>query len=318
MSNILVLKFGALGDVVMSTSLVRQIQNHHKGDQIFLVTSPAYTSVFKNWDGLNILAFKRKGLVEMAKMIWWVRKTGFSRVYDLQSNDRTSVICALSGIKERVGNHPRYPYTHHPDDGWAGQCHIYERMLAVLGSAGINTESCPPLLLSSGPENSRVTNWIRNNNLTPGSFVILHAGASSDHPEKCWPYFLDLAKAIDHAGYAIVWVGTDTEAEENRQRAGTVGVDASNIFSITELAELGRRACFAVTNDSGPMHILSASGIPVFAFFGPSNWLRSHATGQLENVIIPPGFSRNTYRPAALDKIAVPYVISILHKHELF
>ena len=56
-------------------------------------------------------------------------------------------------------------------------------------------------------------------------------------------------------------------------------------FTIVELAELGRRARFAITNDSGPMHVLSAAGIPVFGLFGPSDWRRNHALGQAENVI---------------------------------
>ena len=317
MSRILILKFGALGDVVMATSLVRQIQEHHKDDRIYLITSPAYTSVFKHWNGLNVMAFKRKGLLETTRMILWIRKSAFERIYDLQSNDRTSLICALSGIKERVGNHPRFPYTHHPRDAWTGQCHIHERMLAVLESAGIRSESGPPLLLTTEQEKAHVSDWIKKHHLMPGSYAILHAGASSRHPEKCWPFFLELAQAIYQAGYAVVWVGTETEADENRQRAETVGIDASNAFSITGLAELGRRARFAVTNDSGPMHILSASGIPVFAFFGPTNWLRSHAIGQFEHVIIPPCLSRDSYQPGSLDKITVTRVMDLLHKHEL-
>lgn len=318
MPKILVIKFGALGDVVMATSLIKQIQRFHGDSKVFLITSPAFTSVFQHWDGLSVMAFNRKGLLENIRMVAWIRKSGFIRIYDLQSNDRTSVICALSGVKERIGNHPRYPYTHHPADIWAGQCHIYERMLMVLESAGIHAESGPPLLLSCDEEKARVREWINRHRLAPGSFVILHAGASNTHPEKCWPFSLELAQAINRSGHAIVWVGTDTEARENRERAETVGIDASNAFSITELAELGRHARFAVTNDSGPMHILSASGIPVFAFFGPTNWLRSHAIGQLEHVIIPSGLSRNIYHPDTLDKITVSEVVDILRKYRLF
>jgi ADP-heptose:LPS heptosyltransferase len=317
MPKILILKFGALGDVVMATSLVRQIQDYHKGEPIFLVTSPAYTAVFKHWDGLNILAFKRRGFMEAFRMIKWIRISEFDRVYDLQSNDRTSLICALSGIKERVGNHPRFPYTHHPPDVWAGQCHIHERMLAVLKSGGIAPYPSPPILYSDTAEKSYVSDWIGKHNITPGSFVVLHAGASHTHPEKCWPYFLELAKALKKGGYTVVWVGADAEATANRQRAEIVGVDASNAFSITELAELGRHARFAVTNDSGPMHILSASGIPVFAFFGPTNWLRSHAIGQFDNIIVPEGIEKNHYQTASLDKITVSEVLARLYQHKL-
>jgi len=33
------------------------------------------------------------------------------------------------------------------------------------------------------------------------------------------------------------------------------------------------------------MHILSCSEIPVYAFFGPTNWKRAHAIGQKKHVI---------------------------------
>ncbi len=60
------------------------------------------------------------------------------------------------------------------------------------------------------------------------------------------------------------------------------------------------------------MHILSGSGIPVFAFFGPTNWLRSHAVGQKENIIVPPGHIENVFHPGRLDKITPKDVIEKL------
>ena len=103
--------------------------------------------------------------------------------------------------------------------------------------------------------------------------------------EKHWPHFLEFALALRDSGLAVVWAGAESEREMNRQYSGQVGIDASNIFSINMLAELGRYARFAVTNDSGPMHVLSCSGIPVYAFFGPTSWRRNHALGQKTNVL---------------------------------
>ena len=68
------------------------------------------------------------------------------------------------------------------------------------------------------------------------------------------------------------------------------GIDATAVFSVTQLAIIGSRARFALTNDSGPMHVLSASGIPVFALFGPSDWRRNHALGQAARVLAAADF----------------------------
>ena len=82
-----------------------------------------------------------------------------------------------------------------------------------------------------------------------------------------------------------VRLGSDRDL--NRRLARNGGIDAAGAFTIVELAELGRSARFAVTNDSGPMHVLSAAGIPVFGLFGPSDWRRNHALGQANRVITP-------------------------------
>jgi ADP-heptose:LPS heptosyltransferase len=110
------------------------------------------------------------------------------------------------------------------------------------------------------------------------------------------------------------------ERELNRELAGRGGIDASGAFSIAELAELGRSARFAVTNDSGPMHVLAAARIPVFGLFGPSNWRRNHALGQAQRVIacvdFDPDFVGADYGDC-LSAISVDTVWSRLVSEEL-
>jgi ADP-heptose:LPS heptosyltransferase len=122
--------------------------------------------------------------------------------------------------------------------------------------------------------------------LSERSFVLLHAGASASRPEKIWPYFEALGQRLERHGLHAIWIGAASDSRENeRLRIAAGGIDATGVFGIAALAELGRRARFAVTNDSGPMHVLSAAGIPVFGLFGPSDWRRNHAIGQREHVI---------------------------------
>ena len=314
MAKILIIKLGALGDMVMTTSLIRQIQQHHAHDELWLLTAPAYREIFHQWPGLNVIAFGRKGLWENIRAIAWTRSGAFTRVYDLQSSDHSAFLCALSGIKERAGNHPRFPYNIHPPDNYTGQCHIFERMLEVLRAAGIAPLYIPPELPLSAEEKDFVLSWLKENHLLSNPFVIMHPGASPRHPEKRWPYFLELALALKDSGYTIVWVGANNERDIIRRFSEQVGIDASNRFSINMLAELGRHARFAVTNDSGPMHVLSCSGIPVYAFFGPTNWRRNHAIGQAENVIVS---AEDKFRPASLDNVSLEQVLRRLQERNL-
>ena len=286
MANVLIIKLGALGDVVMSTSLIKQIQSFHSADKLFLLTSKPFNTIFQAWEDLAVNTVERKGLMNSLRTIAWIRQNHFESVYDLQSNDRSGLYCALSGIARRIGNQPRYPYNIYPEEAYKGQCHIYNRMLAVLESADIPVEPCTtPSLPASEEEKQRIRAWLKENKLIENNFIIIHAGGSKQHPEKRWPYHEQLATKISSMNKTIVWVGGNDDLEINKRLSSITGINASNLFTFSELAELGKHALFAITNDSGPMHIFSCSGIPVYAFFGPTNWLRNHAIGQEENVI---------------------------------
>ena len=282
--KILVIKLGALGDVVMATPLIGAIQAAHKDAALWLLTTPAFAPIFESWEGLRTVAFPRKGLKQLLATVAWIRAHSFDRVYDLQGNDRTLVLCALSGIAERVGNRTHFPYTCHPAEKWSGQCHIFDRMNDVLVSAGVKPAAPRPALPVTEDDRRYVQRWIVEHRLEAGQFVLAHAGASPRWPTKVWPFFGELGTRLEQHGIRVIWVGEKPDSTGNHALAKHAGLDATGAFSVCALAELGRSARFAVTNDSGPMHILSCSGIPVFALFGPSNWRRNHAIGQAQRV----------------------------------
>jgi ADP-heptose:LPS heptosyltransferase len=285
--KILILKFGALGDVVMATPLVAAICAKHDDAHCSLLTTPAFAPLFSGWKDLHVVAIDRHGLRNLWHMLRFIRAGEFERIYDLQGNDRSGLLLALAGRSEKVGIHPRFPYTHHPDEKWDGQSHIFSRMRAVLESAGVGDVSDRPVLLVDDAMVTRVAQWLEKNALARGRFALLHAGASPTRPGKRWPYFDALAQRLLAAGIEVVWLGGESDRDLNRRLARNGGIDAAGAFTIVELAELGRSARFAVTNDSGPMHVLSAAGIPVFGLFGPSDWRRNHALGQANRVITP-------------------------------
>ena len=285
MSRILVIKLGALGDVVMATPLLDAIARHHADDRLELLTTPAFAPLFADWPRYQVTSFARHGWRNNLAVLGWLRAARFDRIYDLQANDRSALWCALSGTRERIGNHNRFPYTHHPIDAWRGQCHIFERLRAVLASAGITDIAARPVLPCSAAGQNKVASWCQEHTFNRNNLVLLHAGASAARTEKIWPHFADLAVRLLECGLHVVWLGAAPDGVRNRALARVGGIDATGVFSLTELAELGRHARFAVTNDSGPMHVLSAAQLPVFGLFGPSDWRRNHALGQAAHVI---------------------------------
>lgn len=315
-AGVLIIKFGALGDLIVATPAIRQILRYHARDgRVWLLTSTPYAELFQGWEGLQIQAFARHGMAAAWLTLRWIRKGRFARIYDLQSNDRSTLLCALSRAAECVGNHPRFPYRYHPASRYQGQCHVRERLDQVLASAGVPATQGLPELPVTGASRNRVEQWLKSNGLLDRGFVILHAGANRKHPRKLWPYYLGLARDLHGRGLEILWAGGPDDIEINNDLAASLGHDITGQFSIPEEVELGRHARFAVTNDSAPMHILSCAGIPVFGIFGPTDWRRMHAVGQQHHVIALDkltGNRENAFTPQDISEIPLTMVIEKL------
>ena len=317
--KILIIKLGALGDIITSTAIIKRILEHHHIDDVSLLTSPPYKELFSNYVSMHVAAFERKGLLNTIKAICWIRKQGFDRIYDLQSNDRTTIFCALSGAPFRAGNHPRYPYHSHPEKTYIGECHSFERLNQIIENA--NIEAAKPLPFLPIPNNiiHEVSEWLLEHDLSDRPFIILHAGSSPLHLNKRWPYFANLASALSES-MDIVWVGGNDDIELNNALSKNTGINATNAFSILGLVELGKRAKFAVTNDSAPMHILSCSLIPVFGLFGPTYSRRTHALGQFHNVIsVNNQIAENDrdFTPQDISNISLDLVLEKLNDQKL-
>ena len=285
MRKVLIIKLGALGDIILACPIIKRIQEYHVDAGVHVLTSDTCTDFFRGWPGLAIHGFARRSLASTFQAMRWIRAQHFARIYDLQSNDRSGLLCAFSGVRERVGNHPRFPYTLHPVRPWRGESHIQERWREVLVSAGLDPGLLSPWLPITDQDRDAAVVWLKEYGLQDTPFAILHAGTSPSHPEKCWPYFKELGVAIRAAGIEAVWAGGVGDVARVRDLAKHVGIDASGAFSLSQLAALGSHARFAVTNDSAPMHALACSGIPVFGLFGPTDWRRNHAVGQRAQVI---------------------------------
>jgi ADP-heptose:LPS heptosyltransferase len=317
--KILIIKLGALGDVIASTSIIKQIIEHHGNEDVSLLTGSNFNDLFSHFEKLKVFSINRKGLINTIKTIFWIRKQNFDHIYDLQSNDRTTVYCALSGSSFRAGNHPRFPYHAHPKNEYLGECHSFDRLNQILESANIKPAKALPFLPIKDQTITEVSTWLKKHEVSEEPFALLHAGSSPLHLKKRWPYFSELARYLSKT-LKIIWIGGSDDVELNKALSHDIGINATNAFNIPSLVELGKRARFAVTNDSAPMHILSCSQIPVFGLFGPTYARRTHALGQLNNVITPSNLialNDHDFTPENISKISVKQVLNKLIEQNL-
>lgn len=95
-------------------------------------------------------------------------------------------------------------------------------------------------------------------------------------PAKRWPaaHFARLARSLADRGHPVWLVGGKQDVAVGEEIAEAAGGPARNLCGLTTLDEaldLMSVARFAVTNDSGLMHVAAALGVPLVAIFGSSS-----------------------------------------------
>ncbi|HEU5048117.1 MAG TPA: glycosyltransferase family 9 protein [Rickettsiales bacterium] len=266
MSRILVIKHGALGDVVLATGAFQAIRQHHKNDHITLLTTPPYAGMLRAsgyFDDIWIdTRPKLYHPIDFFKHIEKIRSGGFSRVYDLQTSERTSWYFYLmrKPVPEWVGTAKGASHRHNTPE--RRSLHTLERQKQQLSIAGI--ENMP------APDISWLKSSIGHFNL-PDAYALIISGGSEHRPGKRWPAhnYGTLCTWLKEKGIAPVLIGTQSE-KSVISIIEAICPDTINLLGKTnllEIAELARHARFAIGNDTGPMHIIAATGCPSLVLF---------------------------------------------------
>jgi lipopolysaccharide heptosyltransferase II len=96
----------------------------------------------------------------------------------------------------------------------------------------------------------------------------------SKHWNKQWPveYYIELAKQLSEQGYRIELFGSKQDQDVCSKIALAVpsAIDHTGRLHLSDLPSALAKCSFAITNDSGLMHLASAVGLPMLSFFGPT------------------------------------------------
>jgi ADP-heptose:LPS heptosyltransferase len=156
--------------------------------------------------------------------------------------------------------------------------HAGESYLDLARAAGARERVYRPGGLAvDPPAAARVAGWCRLRGVPPHPLVILHPGSGDNFHGRRWPtrrFGLVARRLADEAGAVVAVTGGRGEtalAREVVEASGRDVWDLSGKLDLRELVALLARAQVLVSNDSGPVHLASALGVPVLALYGPNS-----------------------------------------------
>jgi ADP-heptose:LPS heptosyltransferase len=265
--NILVIKLGALGDFIQAMGPMAAIRRQHPDAQITLLTTAPFASFGRDCGYFNDIWIDEKpswfNFAGWRKLAQKLNQANFSRVYDLQNNDRTALYFKLFPAATRpewVGAAKGASHRNNSPERTAG--HAFDGHAQTLALVGIQDVAIDALAWMQGDIASFA---LRK------PYIILVPGSAPDRPEKRWPagHYGQLCNLLNNWGYQPVLIGTQHEQSVISKilEICPEALDLSRQTSLAQLVSLARSAAAAIGNDTGPMHLIAATGCPCIAIF---------------------------------------------------
>lgn len=307
-SRILVRAPNWIGDAVMCEPALRGLRALFPKAEITLLAKPAITELFIAYPGVDrLLVYNDRGVHAGLSGKWTLagqlRRHRFDLAVLFQNAFEAALLAWLAGIRRRYG---------YVTDGRAllltdpvarpdratlvHQVHYYWDLLKPLGVSG--APAVPSLAVSV--DETRAMNvrlaeaGVGQDDLivgvNPGS---TYGGAKRWLPERYAEAAQRVCGLIAQQGrrVSVVILGAKGEEELGRSVAARLtapSVVLSGQTNIRELMAATQRCTLLLTNDTGPMHIAAAFGVPVVAVFGPTDWKTTAPYGQEQGIVRQP------------------------------
>jgi ADP-heptose:LPS heptosyltransferase len=274
--NILVIKLGALGDFIQACGAMKAIRAHHPQARITLLTTGPFVPFAERSGYFDEIKTDEKPRwnrpVKWLALRRWLLEGKFARVYDLQNSDRSSLYFRLfpkKGRPEWVGVAKGASHRNASAERTAGTAFAgHAQTLRLAGIADIEIDDL---------------SWIKGGEALapPAPYALLVPGCAPQHPHKRWPEenYAALARHLLAKGITPVILGAGAEKDlAARIAAAAPGtLDLTGRTSLWDIAPLARGACFAVGNDTGPMHMIGPTGCKSLVLFSGAGKPHKHA-----------------------------------------
>ncbi|PIZ83933.1 MAG: lipopolysaccharide heptosyltransferase II [Candidatus Omnitrophica bacterium CG_4_10_14_0_2_um_filter_44_9] len=290
--RILVVRTDRIGDVLISTPVVKALRDNYPMSYIAIMVSLYTKDLVEGNPYLDSVIIldkdkKHKGLFATLGLSRSLKNMKFDVAIILHPTVRVHLICFLAGIKERIGYDRKAPYflttviKHTKQYGARHESEYNFDLLKPLGILEVNKELYMPIKAYS---ENLVREVLKDAGVTPRDrLVVIHPASSC--LSRRWP-ISRFAQLIDRLAMSfrvkVLIVSDSIHSDISKELVSlskTRPIDMSGRFDLSGLASLFKRCALVISNDSGPVHMAVAVKTPVISIFGrnqpglgPARW----------------------------------------------
>jgi heptosyltransferase-2 len=275
-ARILVVRYSALGDVVLATSVLDPLRARFPGARIEWVTDPAYVPLLEGLPQLAAVHALARGGAAGALELRDVLRRRFDLAVDLQNTVRSAVVVGAAAPR-------RVTFRRRTRRGALLALAGRDQPLARASAVELYAEALAPLGIErAGPLHLHLPPGARalaEDALARARRPVVALAPGARWATKRWApqRFAAVADALAAEGASVVLAGGPSDREAlgavREALAAPVAADLSPL-PLAALAAAIARVDLLIACDSGPVHLASALGTPALALFGPTSPLR--------------------------------------------
>ncbi|MBN1914055.1 MAG: lipopolysaccharide heptosyltransferase II [Candidatus Omnitrophica bacterium] len=279
--RILIVRTDRIGDVLLSTPAIRALRDSYPSAYIAMMTGPYAKEAVEGNPYLDeVIVYdkdhKHKSWMRSLKFSRNLKKKKFDLAVILHPSNRVHLVTFLAGIPRRIGYRRKMGFLltdRIRHEKQSGEKHELEYNLDLLRHLGIPAQDKGLFMPIKEESEAWAQEFLGQQGIgKKDKLIAIHPAASC--PSKIWPgeRFARTADLLAQKyGFKIlVFSGPKDISLANNvaEQMNSQAINLAGKTSVTQLASLLKRCTLFISNDSGPVHIASALGVPVISIFG--------------------------------------------------
>jgi lipopolysaccharide heptosyltransferase II len=276
-TKILIIRLSSIGDIIITTPLVRAVRQKFPEAQIDFVIKKQFAGLMKHNPHIDhLLIFdKEKGISPLKQKI---AQTGYDLVVDIHKNIRSSILKMSS--KAISTTYPKYIFRRTLLVKFGMNLYqdiqpVYLRYFKAVEKFGVSYDHQGTEVFFEPSDHETVRESLREKGYRPGQeLVVICPGASYSNKQWLPERFAEVADQLAEKGCFVCLHGGKADVDLCVSISNIMKHNVhlfANQFSLLESAAFLKMAHLAITNDSGMMHLAQSQKTPVVAIFGPTS-----------------------------------------------
>lgn len=286
MPKFLIIRFSSIGDIVLTTPVIRCLKKQVPDAEVHFLTKSSFLPVVEHnpyIDKIHLLAHSWELMIEELKT------ENYDYIIDLHHNTKTLRVKSALKVKSYSFyklNIEKYIYTS-VKLNILPKVHIVDRYLKTVESFGVKNDGEGLDYFIAKEEETKREDIPASHSAGYVACIIGAALGTKQWPVHKWKEF---CRQLNHP---VILLGGPEDVAAGNEIAAVDDIKVYNAcgkFRLNESADLVKKAKLVVTNDTGLMHIAAAYKKPIISLWGntvPSFGMTPHyGSGMVPNTIV--------------------------------